>query len=348
MNSFGFPKDGNAQKQGRAGEAYFDYFVTAKLGWGYRRVPREIDFGIDGHIDVMAPSGPTGRSIAVQVKSGRSYFASKTDFGLRFVGENKHLNYYIHNRGPIIIVILNEDGSQGYWDTFEIEKTSPEGSDAWCMEIPFRNKLETSVASAWSSIAGPVTDQTEMIRRMWDANKQLEDASLLFIAIPKIEVEALSMETVRFVIGKFCRTTPLVLSKRFSLEIFFPDYIDDPRELYEIPEVRKWFWASLYLEKIPWFYFLNVKGNVAGLRLLELCTLNVHVERRGDGRAYTRIEATEHENRKWIEKQFECLNIFTDKLGLPVQVNKEATFKPMNALRLLNEKARKQFTDALK
>lgn len=57
MNDFGFPKQSKSQKSGRKGEVYFENFVTNRLGWIYRPVPQESDFGIDGYIDIVGGVG---------------------------------------------------------------------------------------------------------------------------------------------------------------------------------------------------------------------------------------------------------------------------------------------------
>jgi hypothetical protein len=50
MSKFGYPKYGKSQRLGRAGESFIDSFIHQKLGWIYRSVHQESDFGIDGYI----------------------------------------------------------------------------------------------------------------------------------------------------------------------------------------------------------------------------------------------------------------------------------------------------------
>ncbi|GFE68609.1 DUF4365 domain-containing protein [Chroococcus sp. FPU101] len=95
MNDFGFPKQNKSQEIGRKGEVYFSHYVTTVLGWIYRTVPQESDFGIDGFVDIVINGSVTGKSIAVQIKCGDSYISKLTAGGFRYDGENRHLNYYI-------------------------------------------------------------------------------------------------------------------------------------------------------------------------------------------------------------------------------------------------------------
>ena len=96
MSGFGFPKQTQSQQVGRSGEAYIERFITGELGWVYRPVHRESDFGIDGFVDVVTNGCVTGRGLAVQIKCGDSYVSKTTDGGIRYEGSNRHLNYYLN------------------------------------------------------------------------------------------------------------------------------------------------------------------------------------------------------------------------------------------------------------
>ncbi len=63
-----FPKRNLSAQTGRVGETYFQYFVAQELGWIFRPVHREDDFGIDGYIDIVEDETVTGRSLAVKIK----------------------------------------------------------------------------------------------------------------------------------------------------------------------------------------------------------------------------------------------------------------------------------------
>jgi hypothetical protein len=86
----------------RMGVAALDHEVSS-WGWSYRNQEIE-DYGIDGHIEPFDETDrPTGRLLAVQVKSGPSYF-ERTTGGWNFRAdrikgknktkkEDKHLQY---------------------------------------------------------------------------------------------------------------------------------------------------------------------------------------------------------------------------------------------------------------
>ncbi|MCB1099707.1 MAG: DUF4365 domain-containing protein [Verrucomicrobiae bacterium] len=77
---------------GRVGETFFQHFV-ATLGWTFRPVHQEDDFGIDGYIDVVTEGHVTGQCLAVQIKCGDSFLRGASEGGVKFLGSKRHLNY---------------------------------------------------------------------------------------------------------------------------------------------------------------------------------------------------------------------------------------------------------------
>jgi hypothetical protein len=52
-----------------------------RLGWLCREHPTS-DFGIDAHVEAVANHLATGRLLALQIKSGESYFERTSDAGI--------------------------------------------------------------------------------------------------------------------------------------------------------------------------------------------------------------------------------------------------------------------------
>lgn len=97
-------------------------------------------------------------------------------------------------------------------------------------------------------------------------------------------------------------------------------YDDDPRELYEIAEIRDYF--SILDKLFPyWFYFLNkeVNSTSSSLRLIMLLSIPVKIIQ-----ASTEKKDIEFDVEKFIEFMnihFHYLNELTDKLGLSLEEN---------------------------
>jgi hypothetical protein len=318
MTRFGFPQQSTHQKTGRAGEAFFEYFVTNILGWIYRPVHQESDFGVDGYIDIVKDGNVTGKSIAVQIKCGNSYISKKSKGGIKYEGKNKHLNYYLNLHIPVILIALNDDFSRVFWVLFDIERTT-ESKSGWWIEIPRKNELDSTVKDLFSRIAGDSEDYSEEIQSLWATNKALSEASLLVFAVPKSEVVSGDLSTLVALVKKLTKNKEMTISKRSSAEIFFPEYDFDPRELYQIPEVRQWFRKTID-EEFPWFYFLNHDKGI-GLTLLYCCACKVSFQGIYDNKHSLQLDPDETD--WWLEQNFMNLNQFVEANGIAEEINRE-------------------------
>lgn len=72
------------------------------------------DLGVDGQIEFLEPGTnvSTGHIIAVQSKSGPSFFENQDDNFVRFYPEEKHRRYWSRLKIPVILVLHNPDKNQ--------------------------------------------------------------------------------------------------------------------------------------------------------------------------------------------------------------------------------------------
>jgi len=75
-----------------------------------------------------------------------SYFNNITNYGYKYIGEEKHLNYYLNNQSPIFIIIIDEKRDRMNWVKFDINKTMPVGEEKWWIEIPKENKFKIYIS----------------------------------------------------------------------------------------------------------------------------------------------------------------------------------------------------------
>jgi len=57
----------------RIGVSEVQSVIVGELGWLFREQPIS-DFGIDAHVETVGDGNPTGKLIAIQIKSGPSHF----------------------------------------------------------------------------------------------------------------------------------------------------------------------------------------------------------------------------------------------------------------------------------
>lgn len=89
--------------------------VAKQIRWIWRE-QFGADFGIDGQIEIVGhDKKPTGRLIAVQVKSGASYFKGRSATAPFYVGDD-HLKYWDQHALPVILVLHNpKDAPTANW-----------------------------------------------------------------------------------------------------------------------------------------------------------------------------------------------------------------------------------------
>jgi hypothetical protein len=318
MKNFKFPNYSRQQATGNIGEIFFEKFVSQELGFIYRRVPQESDFGIDGYIDIVDCNQVTGRSIAVQIKCGDSYVSKKSDGGIKYVGENKHLNYLMNLSCPVILVVLNGDCTNGYWQEFSPSSTNPT-KNGWWLELANTNTLTVNVKQCWKQIAGEANDFSEALQLSWKINEALDMAEANSYVIHKDDIEALDFSGIDNLIERLTRTKELLLNNRNKLNLWVLGYDNDPREIYEISEVRRWFKVSLE-NGIPWLYFLSNDADYMSIKIYLYSCCNISVSKNSLSEKQTKFDNFE-DVKYWIDMNFKNLNVFVDKNNIPEYIN---------------------------
>ncbi|EOG7773810.1 DUF4365 and DUF1817 domain-containing protein [Vibrio cholerae] len=318
MNSFDFPNYSRQQMTGNIGEIFLERFVVQELGFIYRRVPQESDFGIDGYIDIVDCGQVTGRSIAVQIKCGDSYISKKKDGGIRYFGENKHLNYLMNLSCPVILVVLNSECTSGYWQEFSPSSTNPT-KNGWWLEFTSTNTLSVNIKQRWMQIAGEANDFSEALQLSWKTNEALDMARVNSYVIHKDDIESLDFSGVYNLIERLTRTKESLLNNRNKLNLYVLGYDSDPRELYEISEVRRWFKISLE-NGVPWFYFLSNDNDYMSIKIYLYSCCNISVSMKSLSEKETRFRSFE-DIEYWLDMNFKNLNNFVDKNNIPDYIN---------------------------
>ncbi len=74
------------------------------------------DFGIDAHLEPRAGSRGTGDLLALQVKSGDSYFREAADDGWWLRTDREHADYWLHHDLPVVLVQVDVDAGRVFWE----------------------------------------------------------------------------------------------------------------------------------------------------------------------------------------------------------------------------------------
>lgn len=296
-----------------------------EFGWILRRTHQEYDFGIDGHVDIVTARGEvTGRQFAVQVKHGTSYFDGENTTLIPFRGELRHLNYYMNYPVPVIILLVRPGSTEIFWALVDPLKTRRSG-EHWILDVPKTQMLTSDVREALEDIAGPSHDYSEELHHYWKENEGLYAAGVVLLGVARDAIEANDVSLFVTMFERLQVSDDLARHLQGKVSVFIHGYDDDPRELWEIPEVRQWIATVQPIVKY-WFFFLATEPQPAPLLLFAACSGPV-----------SRIGASEWEfewstREQWFYANLRWLNEITKRLGLSLEDNKRITFSGFRCL----------------
>jgi len=88
--------------------------LFGSVGWLFRELPVE-DIGIDALVEILDNDLPTGEIIAIQVKSGQSYFAEQNEDCVIYRPDTKHIEYWLKYAIPVIVILYNPTDEMLLW-----------------------------------------------------------------------------------------------------------------------------------------------------------------------------------------------------------------------------------------
>lgn len=129
----------------RIGVNAVEAIVLKELDWIFREQPIS-DMGIDAHIELVDVGAPTGKLMAVQIKTGMSHFRD-TGTALVYYGTLAHLDYWTGHSLPVVLIAhLPDKGGETFWVVIN-EKAIIRTEKAWKIEIPKANIFSKKTVS---------------------------------------------------------------------------------------------------------------------------------------------------------------------------------------------------------
>ena len=178
-----------------------------------------------------------------------------------------------------------------------------------------------STTSAGARVAqAPRTDVTIPVRPNREAGRHTavksgegEGSDRLFVVVDRRDVESGDVSRAATALLRALANRETIERLRGRVEVAFHGYSDDSRELYEIPEVRR-FCAELDGAFPYWFYFLSAEG--VTLRVIACCLCSVAKVRPG-------AVSFGPDLCDFITRHFEALNWLVDNYALDEEQNIE-------------------------
>lgn len=329
-----FPKYNSRRRTGDNGVTLVKTIVENEFCWIFRPTHLEDDFGLDGYFDIIGTDeSVTGKYLGVQIKTGSSYFNNETSVGWKYVGENKHLNYFLNSNFPILIILVNIKLKKAFWVEFDINKTD-RNSSGWSIIVPKENILDISSKSAIQNLTGEIIDYMSQIEYQWEINEQIKDSGLVLLNVRRDEIEELDISGFTELLSRLIINDDMIKKAKGKISFMIDGYNHDEREIYEIPEIRAWIKKVIPAFKY-WGYFLNMDEylrNKAGLRMLHFCYVDITVVSTDKVLKKKFVEFDKDQTLELLNNLFEWLNEFTDRYNIPLEINKEQSFLIGNTL----------------
>lgn len=118
--------------------------IAASHNWIFREQPVD-DIGIDAHMEFTEKSGRSKQLLALQIKSGTSWFEEKKENYIIFRDINeRQYNYWTTNSLPCIVVLYNPSDDMCIWQklTYDtIEKTKGGKGKGYFVKVPLRSTV---------------------------------------------------------------------------------------------------------------------------------------------------------------------------------------------------------------
>lgn len=326
----GFPRYTAAAQKGELGVKIVGQIIDEEFGWIFKRNHQEHDLGIDGQIEVVTGGFATGQMLACQIKCGQSFFKETNRWGYIYRGELKHFNYLANYPVPVIITICDPDTKEAYWVCFEAG-TARVTEGGWVLTIPYANKLASSKAELLAFLPA-VTDKLGELDEYWAVHGMLPDFGVIIVNIEIDDVRAMDTSFPRVFFDNLRATKELAYGCQGKIEILFWGYEDDPRELFEIDEVRQYV-GRLDAVLPELFFFARADDDAVTLRLFMHCLMAVGwASDPAKQPRYVDFDLTHLD--RFLERHFLGLNEIAEWIGLSEEELKAISDSAVKALHI--------------
>ena len=132
------------QRTGRMGVSAAA-LVFETWGWLFREQPVE-DYGIDTHVEPFdGPEQPARQLLALQIKTGVSFFREETEDGWWFRATRRHWHYWLGHVLPVAVILYNPETGTLFWQHVEASLVQLTGEGGKLL-VPRSHVLDSSGA----------------------------------------------------------------------------------------------------------------------------------------------------------------------------------------------------------
>lgn len=117
--------------------------VEEELQWLFREQPTE-DYGIDAHVEVVDGEDVRGRLLALQIKSGKSWFKEAVPGGWWFRPDAEHVAYWLNHSLPVAVVLHHPQTRRCHWQLVNRHTLEQTSTGGWKLRVPEAHVLDAT------------------------------------------------------------------------------------------------------------------------------------------------------------------------------------------------------------
>ncbi len=129
------------------GVKYTGLAIEEGLDWVFREQPIE-DFGIDAHVEVVDGEDVRARLLALQIKSGDSWFKEPASGGWWFRPDEAHVRYWMNHSLPVVVVLYRPETKLCHWQLVSRQTLVETSKGGWKLLVPESQVLDADARAA--------------------------------------------------------------------------------------------------------------------------------------------------------------------------------------------------------
>lgn len=273
----------------RIGVSHVENIFTSQFGWIFRDQPIS-DMGIDSHLEIVEKGAATGSLLALQIKTGESYFKKQGDDYVFYI-KGDHYEYWLSHSLPVFLVMHNPADNMTLWQVVN-ERTTERLQKSWKLVIPSTNALDSKAKDAFlqESPSGELKRREVQLRLALPLLKAIESGEKVVLETQEWVHKSLNRGDIRISIDTDGEKQEIFRWPFFStrgvgdmIEHFFPWFtvaVDEDfyQEHFEEDSVR-----DIFVQLPDLYPWKIVSGEFAEYRLQlglsDLGSSYLHVER---------------------------------------------------------------------
>jgi|JI10StandDraft_1071094.scaffolds.fasta_scaffold121413_3 hypothetical protein len=192
--------------------------IFSRKGWFFREQHVK-DYGIDAQVEIVDSNIPTGNLIAIQIKTGLSYFQEIKNEKIKFRIDNRHANYWLNHSLPVIVILYNPETDLALYYPVTDETVLRLGK-SYKVDIPITNILDEEAFYALRQIYKLNFKSNRFNKLLLDRNLMeiLKNDKDIFLEFYDWKNKSLSRTSIKFI---FEQSNSLL--EKSSLLYYFPN-----------------------------------------------------------------------------------------------------------------------------